>query len=137
LNHELPNGFHDAKLSSIELDYVAGIATLHLACWVGSMDAAPGPEREQYREGIVSLSGLCFCSIQPPDPNYPFLPDGKPIDLSGDGANADHLPSLPALSLRLPEGAWCYRFFVVEWNAFIYVAAKHAEISWAGATSKV
>jgi len=84
LNHHLPNGFHDVKLLSIKLDYLAGTAMFHMSFWAGSMSAPPGPGREQYREGIVSLSGLCFCSIEPPDPDYPFLPNGKAIDLSGD-----------------------------------------------------
>ncbi len=47
LNNTLPNGFHDAQVYSIELDYRAGIAKLHLSLWVGSMDD-PQPEREAY-----------------------------------------------------------------------------------------
>jgi hypothetical protein len=136
LNNKLPNGFHDAKLLSIQLDYIARTATLHLSLWVGSMEAPPGPNREKYQAAILNLSGLCFCSIEPPDPGYPFLPKGKPSSVDGDPAKGDHFPSLPALSARLPEGAWCYRFFVVDWNAFIYVAAKDANISLVEIASK-
>jgi hypothetical protein len=135
LNQKLPNGFHDAQIFSIELDYAAGTAILHLSLLVGR-PSDPEPQREKYQKASLKLSGLCFCSIAPPDPSYPFLPHGKPIPASGDPAKADHLPSLPALSAKLPEGAWCYRFFVDNWNAFIHVAARHAEISWIGERPK-
>jgi len=135
LDDKLPNGFHDAGLISIELDYVAGTAILRLSLHVGLRDD-PELEREEYQEANLNLSGLCFCSIDPPDPTYPFLPKGKPITVGGDPAKADHLQSLPALAARLPQGAWCYRFFVHNWNAFIYVAAKHAEVNWIGTKPK-
>ena len=131
LNQNLPNGFHDAKLFSIQLDYVAGTAVLHLSLHVGRPED-PESERERYQEATLNLNGLCFCSIEPPDPRYHFLPNGKPTPASGDPAKADHLPSLPALSEQLPQDAWCYRFFLDNWNAFIHVAARNAEIRWIG-----
>jgi hypothetical protein len=131
LNQSLPNGFHDAQVYSIELDYRSGTAKLHLALWVGSMDD-PQPQREAYQEATVTVTGLCFCSIDPPDPTYPFLPHGKYIDVSGDPAKSDHLPSLPELAARLPSGTWCYRFFVSDWNRFIHIAGSNAAITFIG-----
>ena len=135
LDYKFPNGFHDAGIISIELDYVAGTAILRLSLHVGFRDD-PEPEREKYQEANLNLSGFCFCSIDPPDPNYPFLPKGKPISVGGDPAKADHLQSLPALSAKLPQGSWCYRYFVHNWNAFIYIAAKQAELTWIGTKPK-
>ena len=40
LNDTLPNGFHDAQLFSIELNYGAGTATLHLSL-SGRIDGRP------------------------------------------------------------------------------------------------
>ena len=131
LNDSLPNGFHDAQVYSIELDYRAGTAKLHLSLWVGSMKD-PQPQRETYQEATVIVTGLGFCSIDPPDPTYPFIPHGGFIDVSGDPAKADHLPSLPELTTKLPDSTWCYRFFVNDWNGFIHIAGRNAEITLIG-----
>jgi hypothetical protein len=135
LDHVLPNGFHDAQLFSLELNYATGRAKLHLNLLVGWPEDPEG-ERDAYQEAILTVTGLCFCSIGAPQPNYPFLPDGKPTWLSGDPAEPDHLPSLPDLIGKLPSNAWCYRFFMNDWNAFIYIAARDAEFVWIGEKPK-
>jgi hypothetical protein len=132
LDRTLSNGFHDAEVSSIELNYIANTATFRLSLWVGFM-GDPQRHRETYQDAILKVTGLCFCTIGPPDPNYRFLPGGRPIVVDGDPAKADHLPELPALSEKLPKSAWCYRFFVTDWNAFIQIAAQDAEIEYVGA----
>ena len=93
LEEKLPNGFHDAEIFSVELDYVAGIAKFRMSLLVG-WPGDPEPERQAYQEATLVVSGLCFCSIDPPSSTYPFLPDGKPICVSGDPAKSDHLASL-------------------------------------------
>jgi hypothetical protein len=133
LDSTLPNGFHDVEIFSIELDYSGGRARFRMSLLVGSPDA-PAPERDKRQEATLNLAGLCFCSIEAPDPRYAFIPNGAPVIASGDPGKPDHLPSLPALAAKWPEGVWCYRFFVDNWNAFIYIAARHAEIDWIGAT---
>jgi hypothetical protein len=131
LEDKLPNGFHDAEIFSFELDYPAGIATFRMNLLVGWPDD-PEPERQAYQKATLVVTGLCFCSIDAPSSTYPFLPDGKPICVSGDAAKSDHLPSLSDLLAKLPSSAWCYRFFVDDWNAFIHVAGRDAELSWVG-----
>jgi hypothetical protein len=135
LDNSLPNGFHDAGIFSFELDYVAGIAKFHLNLLVGWPDD-PEPERQAYQEATLVVSGLCFCSIDPPYSTYPFLPDGKPICMSGDPAKPDHLPSLPDLVAKFPRDTWCYRLFVHDWNAFIHIAGGDAEVTWVGEKPK-
>jgi hypothetical protein len=131
LDRSLPNGFHDAQLFSLELNYTARSAKLHLNLLVGWPED-PELEREAYQEATLTITGLCFCSIGPPQSNYPFLPDGNPIGLSGDPAKPDHLPSLPDLVERFPPGTWCYRFFMDDWNAFIYIAGRDTTFAWIG-----
>jgi hypothetical protein len=135
LDGKLPNGFHDAKIFSLELDYAAGVAKFHLDLLVGWPDD-PEPESQAYQEANLVVSGLCFCSIDPPYPTYPFLPNGKPISMSGDPAKSDHLAFLPDLAARFPGGTWCYRFFVRDWNAFIHVAGRDAKLTWVGEKPK-
>jgi len=135
LDNSLPNGFHDAEIFSLELDYSSGIARFRMNLLVGWPDD-PEPEREKYQEATLVVSGLCFCSIDPPISTYAFLPDGTPIGVSGDPAKSDHLPSLPDLAAKLPSGTWCYRFFVRDWNAFIHIAGRDAEVTWVGEKPK-
>jgi hypothetical protein len=131
LNHTLPNGLHDADILSIELDYITATAKLRLSLLTGWPED-PDPERQAYQEATLVVTGLCFFSIDLPDPTYPFLPTGRPIDVSGDPAKPDNLPSLPDLVAKLPNGAWCYRLFVNDWNSFIHIAGRNAEITWIG-----
>jgi hypothetical protein len=135
LEGALPNGFHDAEIFSFEVDYAAGIAKFRMNLLVGWPDD-PEPERQAYQEAILVVSGLCFFSVDPPSSKYPFLPDGKPICVSGDAAKSDHLPSLADLVARFPDGTWCYRFFVDDWNAFIHVAGRHGKVTWVGEKPK-
>ena len=135
LDQTLPNGFHDMEICSMELDYLTATARLNVRLLVGWPDD-PEPESQEYQAAVLTISGLCLCSIEPPDPSHPFLPDGNPIMVSGDPAKSDSLPSLDQLSAKFPVGAWCYRFFVHDWNAFIHFAAKDAQISWVGPKPK-
>jgi hypothetical protein len=127
LDNELPNGFHDAELHDIRIDYKNGSLVLRMALDLGN---PKDQKRESYRTGAVRVSGLYFCSIDPPDPNYPYVPDGTPLTVSGDPANADTFPELKELSPTLPPGVSCFRFFVHEWNSFINIAASGAEVIW-------
>jgi hypothetical protein len=102
---------------------------------VGGPDDPDG-ERQKYQKATLVVSGLCFLSIDPPSSKYSFLPDGKPICVSGDPAKPDNLPSLPDLAAKLLRGSWCYRFFVHDWNAFIHIAARDAQVTWVGEKPK-
>jgi hypothetical protein len=131
LDSLLPNGFHDMYIGSLELDYSTKTIKLNVDLLVGWPEDSES-ERNQYQKAIVTITGLCFCSIDPPYPGYPLSPNGSPICVGGDPAKADHLPSLPDLLPNFPEGVWCYRFFVHDWNAFIHIAARDAEVAWMG-----
>ena len=126
-----PNGFHDAKIVSIEVDYLNATARLRISLLVGWPED-PEPEREKHQEADLRVTGLCFCSIDPPDPNYRFITSGRPITVGGDPAQSNNLPLLHELLAKCPDGTWCYRFFVHDWNAFIHIAARDAELTWVG-----
>jgi hypothetical protein len=135
LDHRLPNGFHDAQIYSLAIDYAAATVQLRIALHVGWPDD-PGEERERYPDAEMLVTGLSFCSIEPPSPDYPFPPDGKPISVGGDPEREDYLPLLPHLSAKFRPGTWCYRFFVHDGNAFIPIAAQDAQLSWMGTPPK-
>jgi hypothetical protein len=127
LDNKLPNGFHDAELHTVRIDYVGGSAVLRMAFDFGNPE---GSKREDYRTGDLRISGLYFCVIDPPDPTYRYVPHGSALNISGGRAKPDTFPALEKLSRTLPPGASCYRFFVHEWNSFINIAAKDVQVSW-------
>jgi hypothetical protein len=128
LDATLPNGFHDAEIYSIDIDYRLRCITLDINFWVGDLD---GPNREEYRRGVLKGAGLHFCSIDPPDPAYSFVPQGSYVTVSGSSAKPDASPAPEKLWPAFPPGVSCYRFFVHNWNSFIHIAVRDAQLSWA------
>jgi hypothetical protein len=124
LESDLPNGFHDARLYGIEVDYMGGNAILHIAFDFGDPD---GPIQEVYRIGELRITGLSFCSIDPPYPHSRYVPHGVALNVSGDTATPDTFPAIEELSKAFEAGVSCYRFFVHEWNSFINIAAKDVQ----------
>jgi len=124
LENTLPNGLHDAEVQRITVDYSQRTLMLELEIWVGSMDDPP-ERREAYRKGWLEISGLIFLVLEPPDPRYPF----KDSDLRIDGC--DMSKNLSSELLRsLPQDSFVRSLWVNEWNAFMHIAAKSAEVTW-------
>jgi hypothetical protein len=126
-DHELPNGFHDARISNIEIDYVRGLMTLKM----GLLTEVEQGEVDHCAEAVVLVSGLQFCSIGAPFATYPYQKRAA-ITVSGDPAKSDHLPELNGLTATFPKNTTCYRFFVHDWNSFIYIAAVDVQVRWVG-----
>ena len=126
LAQTLPNGFHDAEVKAIAIDYVGRRVVFDVSVWVGDMEAKAAP-REGYRDGEVVIEGLRFIVVEPPDPRYPFGREA-PVRVSGcERVSASEMPVVSAV----PVGCFVSRFFVVDWNSFIYVAGVGAELTWA------
>jgi hypothetical protein len=99
--------------------------TLGLSVGVGDMNDPP-ERRESYGAARLELSGLMFLVMEPPDPPYPCK-DSAGLTLNGCdmSKNLDN-----ALLKSLPEGVFVRSLWVNEWNAFLHIAAKDAEIVW-------
>ena len=128
LDATLPNGFHDSYVSVVTIDYVDRKATMDVEVWVGNTASPHEAEREKWRPGRLELSGLVFCTIDPPVSSYDYAkPAPLWIDLCpSDALRTDHL-NLPQ---SVPEGAFVSHLFVSQWNAYIHVAALEASLTW-------
>ena len=124
LEAKLEISLHDSLLRELSTDLVGRTAEFILDVWVGDPEAAPGPERERRRAARLTLSGLEYLVVDPPDPSYPYALR-KPVDLDPCGPDNE-----VAGRYRLPEGAFAARFFVSDWNAFIHFAAMTAALTW-------
>jgi len=129
IDDNLPNGFHDALLETLTVNFVSKIAAMELQLWVGVVDAAKKEEREAYRRARLALSDLVYLVIDAPGPNYDSSKErklridaGEAVDLSSS--------SMPKPLVALPAGTFAYWFFVDPWNSFIHVAAKSATFDW-------
>jgi len=122
----LPNGLHDANLAKLAIDYVNNEAVFDIRIDVS--DAESTDQSEQCRFGSLTLSGLMFCVIEPPDPRYTYRnSSGLWITSSGPVTSDDILTKLPR---PLPQGAFVHYLFINDWNAFIYIAAMDAHFKW-------
>ena len=128
IEQTLPNGFHDASLEKLNVDYDKREAKLEILVDVGDPESPREELKETNRKGILTLSGLLFCVIEPPDSRYPYQ-KAKGLWLSGTG-----LVESAKLSTKLPEplpkGVFANYFFVRDWNSFIIVAAADARFDW-------
>jgi hypothetical protein len=128
LSASLPNGFHDAEMLKLEIDYTKREAILTLDVWVAeSMESA---ERESYRMAELTFSGLLFWVTEPPDLNYPYDVVGS---VRIDTGSMDTLKDADAIKLPpIPEGAFVNWIYSADWNSRIFVAAEGASLKWIG-----
>ena len=126
---ELPNGFHDAFLEKLTLNYLSNSAELDLELWVGDPDTKTEEEREATRKARLYLNDLLYFVIEPPYPGYKYTKD-RGVGLDAGDAMEDSNPKAPKPQGDLPDGAFAYWFFAGDWNAFIHVAALSARLDW-------
>ncbi len=122
---ELPNGFHDAFLRRLSLDFSERRATLTLDVWVGDLHAKTETEREAYRPITVNIHGLLWCITEAPE-SMNLRDDGKGLWIDAGPVSSLKEPRrIPAV----PDDAFAWWVFVREWNAFIYIAGTDAALS--------
>ncbi|ANM31152.1 hypothetical protein ABI59_18605 [Acidobacteria bacterium Mor1] len=126
LARTLPNGFHDAELRSIHLDYEKLEATLTLDLWIG-VDGTR-EEIETYEPVKVRLSGLEYFLIDAPNPYEPLTEQYK----EPSTVRLDLCEPATEITSKLPGSGEACLFFVDEWNSYIHLAAAKAQIIWRG-----
>ena len=127
IEQELPNGFHDAAIRSVSVDFVSRSVLIEMDLHVG---VAGDPDPERYRPGTLAVISPYLFFIEPPDPRYQFVPSGSPLNVDGDSVKAGQCPEMDRLLPALPQGATAYRFFLEEWNSFLYLAGGSVTFSW-------
>ena len=104
--------FHDAELLSVFVDYAAAeLVAVWLIC-VGNPDAGDGASRERRRQGRLTLSGLTFWVVEPPQDvsaglGNPWLAGDGPLDQADTAVGRRLAASLP--KGRRPIPGWVRR----------------------------
>ncbi len=127
LEEKLPNGFHDAEIRKISMDFVNRSIVIGMNLLVG----VPGdPDPERYRPGTLRVVSPYLFFIKPPDPSYHFVPDGSPINASGRSVKVGQNEEVDRLLAVIPPNATVYLFFLDDWNSCLYLAGASVEFSW-------
>ena len=127
LDERFPNGFDDAEIMSVRIDYLTREGKLILSLrgnWPES------PNRDEYRQAELSLYGLYYFSIEAPDPDRLFYPEQFKLTVDGLPEDPEQFPLFKRLQSKLTPSAFCCRFYVHDWNSFIHLAARDARFSW-------
>ena len=127
LDKEFPNGFDDAEISGIAIDYKTRTATLHLSLRGNLPDS---PDRDVYARAVLTAREFYYLSIEPPDTDHLFSPERSKLTVDGFPEDPQKFQLFEHLKPNLPAGAFCCRFYVHDWNSFIHIAAASAEFSW-------
>src|SRR5690242_1987239 len=75
IDESLPNGFHDAQLVGLEIDYLHKIAVFKTNVLIGLPDE-PVELRDRYRLGTLRFPGVSFVVVDPPAATSAFLRPG-------------------------------------------------------------
>lgn len=127
LEKTLPNGFHDAVLQAIDIDYASRCARFRLRLLTGSPEAATESGRESRSSAVLTLRNVLYLVIEPP--RQQLSEAGKELWIDAGPAGAESAAA-PAPGQSLPPHAFAYWIFVHEWNSFIHFAATNAELTW-------
>jgi hypothetical protein len=120
---QLPNGFHDALLEALHVEFAREEVQLGFKFLVGTPDAETEELREAMRPGLLRLTGVTSMLIEAPDPRYNFsMDDGVSVDGGFGAYPGETVPSEDGL-LRL----W---LFISTWNARMMFAAKSCDLVW-------
>ncbi|MGH9758696.1 MAG: hypothetical protein ACRD4M_13235 [Candidatus Acidiferrales bacterium] len=122
-----PNGFDDAHVDSLQVDYQNRTAELKLSVRGNPPDS---PNEDEYQRAVLVLRGFYYFVIEPPDADHLWYPV-RSIQMNCYPEDPSQFPLFENLKPKLAAGAFCCRFYVHDWNSFIHIAAKDVQLSWA------
>jgi hypothetical protein len=126
IESELPNGFHDAKITAIHNDLRTEMVDIHVELLVG-LPADPPARQNAVRSGVLRFSGTKMVIIEQPDVESSFSSPGTVNFVLTE----DEVGSLPDDLLKKLRGEQhTYTFFVQEWLSNIKIAATSLEFLW-------
>jgi hypothetical protein len=121
LENKYPNGFHDAHLVAVTVDFPSGAASFEL-----DIDC-DDPDPNVYTRIKFRLTGPFLFIVDPPDTRI-SLSYGDTIEASGYKTSDEMLANLESYRKNAPPRSFFYSFFMTHWNCFIHVGATNAEL---------
>ncbi|HTC64442.1 MAG TPA: hypothetical protein VK709_16500 [Candidatus Saccharimonadales bacterium] len=126
LDQRFPNGFVDAEIRNLSVDYRNRTVVLEMNLRGNPPDSA---KRDEYRRATLTARGFYYFSMEPPDPEHLHIQRPK-ITVDGFSEDSANFHLIQHLKTDLHVDTFICRFFVHDWNSFIHIAAKDAEFLW-------
>ncbi len=126
IEQSLPNGLHDATLSSFARDLEKKALVIRVSVLMG-LPNDPPESRERYRDAIITFSGVKLLVAECPDASSAFLAPGA-VTFYAERSKPGTFP--PELEERLADGTGFYSLYVLDWESSIHLAADEVEFEW-------
>ena len=124
----LPNGLHDAMLSSVNVDYANRTIFLNLNIWIGDLESNDTEMHEVYKPATLSIYHFTNCIIEPP--GYILDINGKEIRIDAGMFPHEKLKEPDQVFKNAAPNDEQFWIFLNELNSFIFVSAQKAELNW-------
>ncbi len=134
IENQLPNGTHDADLVGFSVDLARRTLTLDIDADMITPDADLPPGEPDTRRIRITVSGLCFFSMDPPDVAYKYTMHGAERLVDSESLTEVAFLSEDVTS-HLPAGAFCQRLYLIDWNGFMVFAGTNASLEWLDGTA--
>ena len=105
----LPNGFHDALLEAIGLNFPAKSATMDIWVSIGNPESKTREDKEGYKKARLHLTGLIYIQI---DLGFSELTNDKPLRIDAGDADSNNQSQGPKPIKPLPRDAFAFWLFV-------------------------
>lgn len=128
LDEKYPDGLYDAEVTGIAIDYRSRTATVQLNLRASLPDS---PKSGEYTPAVLSIQGFSYIAIEAPDSDRLLGWVRQAIQVSAFAEDPKQFPLFEHVKSGLPVGAFICRLFVHDWNSFIHIAARDAELSFA------
>lgn len=122
IEERLPNGFHDAKINRMYIEYVDRTLIIEINIIISE----PNDVEIISKNVILNISGLVFCSIGLPDYSY-NIPGFTEAWIS---ASMSEKPKELTINKPFyhPDGAFEHYFYINNWNTYIVIVALDANL---------
>jgi hypothetical protein len=122
LDQRFPNGFVDAELLGLTVDYQCRTARMELSLRTNPPDS---PDCNEYHRAVLSLNDFYYFVIEAPSADHLWYPQ-RAVQIDALAEDAGTFSLFDELKRKLSGDIFCCRFFVHDWNSFIHMAAKEA-----------
>jgi hypothetical protein len=115
--------FHDSRLNSFQVDYIQSEVKFDI-----SLDIAIEDSKVSFRDGMLIISGMVYCVVEPVHPEY--LPMKKGSQWLVDVGPLSDLTEQPKHLPPVSEGEFSLWMFLNDLNCFIYVSGRECRWVW-------
>ena len=128
LSLTLPNGFHDAELLEMNVNFIKNSASLRMNLWVGDLQAVKNP-KESYQEVILQLSAVDLFSIERPNNPDKYIWKGSWV-IDSFETTEKQFPGLENFPEKIKTNL--FSFYSDSTNSFIHISAKEVVMNTIG-----